>query len=213
VYLWRPRDERDLPPDALSYFGTLSNDTAHGGAFNYRSILTDVLGWVLERAAGTRLAELIAREVWQPMGAEHDAEITVDAFGNPMADGGISATLRDMARFGQLMLDRGRQRIVPASWVADTIRGARDGAEAFVRGGPPPGWPTGGHYRNCWWVREPSVPFFHASGINGQAVFIHVPAELVVVKFSTWPTALSPSLLRITLGGVWALAQELAGKA
>jgi CubicO group peptidase (beta-lactamase class C family) len=46
--------------------------------------------------------------------------------GNPMADGGICATLRDLARFGQLFLQRGRvvgRVIVPEAWIDDTIRG------------------------------------------------------------------------------------------
>ena len=196
VYLWRPDDGTPRPADALAYFATLSNDGPHGGPFRYRSILTDVLAWVLERAAGARFHELVARELWQPMGAEFDAEITVDAHGNPMADGGICATLRDLARFGQLYLQQGRaegRQIVPAAWIEDTIRGAPDGAEAFAGAGPVPGDPAGAHYRNCWWVRDPGLPFYYASGINGQNVFVHVPAQTVVVKLSTWPTALSPA--------------------
>jgi CubicO group peptidase (beta-lactamase class C family) len=74
VYLWRPRDGRPLPADALGYFATLRNDGEHGGAFRYRSILSDVLAWMIERATGSRLHELIARELWKPMGAEFDAE-------------------------------------------------------------------------------------------------------------------------------------------
>lgn len=213
VYLWRPRDPgAALPEDALAYFATLRNDGPHGGPFRYRSILTDVLAWVIERAAGDRLHRLIARELWQPMGAEFDAEITVDSHGNPMADGGICATLRDLARFGQLFLRHGRAEhrdIVPAAWIDDTIRGAPDGAAAFTGGDNPPGYPPGAHYRNCWWVRDPSVPFCHASGINGQNVFIHVPSQTVVVKLSTWPVALSPVLLRMTVDAVIALAAEL----
>jgi CubicO group peptidase (beta-lactamase class C family) len=106
VYLWRPRDGRPLPADATAYFATLGNDGAHGGPFRYRSILTDVLAWALERASGQRLHELIARWLWQPMGAESDAEITVDGRGNPMADGGMCATLRDLGRFGRLPAGR-----------------------------------------------------------------------------------------------------------
>src|SRR5580698_3210668 len=196
VYLWRPDDGRPRPADALGYFATLQNDGPHGGPFRYRSILTDVLAWVIERAAGERLHQLISRELWQPMGAEFDAEITVDAHGNPMADGGICATLRDLARFGQLYLRQGRaegRQIVPGAWIEDTIRGAPDGAEAFAPAGPVPGDPAGAHYRNCWWVRDPGLPFYYASGINGQNVFVHVPAQTVVVKLSTWPTALSPA--------------------
>ncbi|HEY2080915.1 MAG TPA: hypothetical protein VGH53_31680, partial [Streptosporangiaceae bacterium] len=59
-----------------------------------------------------------------------------------------------------------------------------------------------------WWVREPSVPFFYASGINGQNVFVHVPTGTVVVKLSTWPTALS-SKLRMTTDAARAIAEAL----
>ena len=192
VYLWRPDNGDPRPADALGYFATLQNDGPHGGPFRYRSILTDVLAWVIERAAGMRLHELISRELWQPMGAEFDAEITVDGHGNPMADGGICASLRDLARFGQLYLDGGRG-IVPKDWIEDTIRGAPDGARAFAEGDDSPGYPPGAHYRNCWWIRDPGVPFYQASGINGQNIFVHVPSQTVVAKFSTWPTALSPA--------------------
>ncbi len=192
VYLWRPDNGDPRPADALGYFATLQNDGPHGGPFRYRSILTDVLAWVIERAAGMRLHELISRELWQPMGAEFDAEITVDGHGNPMADGGICASLRDLARFGQLYLDGGRE-IVPKDWIEDTIRGAPDGARAFAEGDDSPGYPPGAHYRNCWWIRDPGVPFYQASGINGQNIFVHVPSQTVVAKFSTWPTALSPA--------------------
>jgi CubicO group peptidase (beta-lactamase class C family) len=191
VYLWRPDNEDPRPADALGYFATLRNDGPHGGPFRYRSILTDVLAWVIERAGGARLHQLITRELWQPMGAEFDAEITVDGHGNPMADGGICASLRDLARFGQLYLEGGRG-IVPKDWIEDTIRGAPDGAQAFAEGDDSPGYPPGAHYRNCWWVRDPGVPFYQASGINGQNIFVHVASQTVIAKFSTWPTALSP---------------------
>jgi CubicO group peptidase (beta-lactamase class C family) len=218
VYLWRPpsgADESSGPAvdDALGYFATLENDGPHGGPFRYRSILTDVLAWVIERAAGQRLHELISRELWQPMGAEFDAEITVDGRGNPMADGGISATLRDIARFGQLYLRRGRagrQQVVPTWWVDDTVRGAPDGARAFSDGDDSPGYPAGSHYRNCWWVPDPALPFFYASGINGQGVFVHVPSETVIAKFSTWPVAWSDELYGQTEAGILSIAEALA---
>jgi len=213
VYLWRPRDGGQVAArDAVEYFAALRNDGPHGGPFRYRSILTDVLALVVERAAGARLSDLIAREIWQPMGAEFDAEITVDACGNPMADGGISATLRDVARFGQLFADHGvigQRQVVPGWWIDDTVRGAPDGAAAFAAGDNPPGFPPGAHYRNCWWVPDPRLPFFYASGINGQHVFIHVPTGTVVVKLSTWPVALDRRLAGLTTAGVLAIAAAL----
>ncbi len=211
VYLWRPDDTTSRPADALEYYPTLHNDGEHGGPFRYRSILTDVLGWVLERAAGARLHELIGQLIWQPMGAEFDAEITVDGRGNAMADGGMCATLRDLGRFGLLFAgdSAGRRRdVVPAAWIRDIVAGAPDGPAAFVAAGDAPGYPAGAHYRNCWWVREPSVPFFHAAGINGQHVFVHAPSHTVVAKLSTWPTALSPAA-GLTVDAVQAIAAHL----
>ena len=66
------------------------------------------------------------------------------------------------------------------------------------------------HYRNCWWVAEPAVPFFYADGINGQQVFVHRPSQIVVAKLSTWPSALHP-VSRATIDGVKAIVAALAG--
>lgn len=214
IYLWRPRTTDSLPTDACSYYPTLENDGPHGGPFRYRSILSDVLGWVVERAGGARLPELIAREVWQPMGAEFDAEVTVDAHGNAMADGGVCATLRDLARFGLLFMNggrRGRQQIVPAAWIRDTIAGAPDGVQAFAEGADADDRRAGAHYRNKWWVLAPSTPAYAGLGINGQLIYVNPTARLVVAKFSTWATALDPKAERWTYDANLALAETLAG--
>src|SRR5580704_12406346 len=212
VYLWRPDSAEPRPADALAYYATLRNDGPHGGPFEYRSILTDVLGWVLERAGGSRLHDLIARLIWQPMGAEFDAEITLDAHGNAMADGGVCATLRDLGRFGLLFPGTGRRMsrwsVVPAPWVADTIAGAADGPEAFTAGGTGRLHPPGAHYRNCWWVTEPAQSFFYAAGINGQNVYVHAPSQVVVAKLSTWPSALHP-VSSVTTDAVRAIVAAL----
>jgi CubicO group peptidase (beta-lactamase class C family) len=212
VYLWRPRADADMPADAISYFATLRNDGEHGGAFRYRSILTDVLAWVLERAAGARLHEIVSRELWEPMGAEFDAEITLDGHGNPMADGGICATLRDLGRFGLQYLGgrhASRPPVVPVDWVEDTVRGAPDGAEAFRAGDGRLGFPDQAHYRNCWWVHDPGAPFFYGAGIYGQNVFVHEPTETVAVKLSTWPRPLDQQARDVTIAAVITVGRSL----
>lgn len=212
LYLMRPRSGPGLPQDALSYFAGLTNDGTHGGPFRYRSVLTDVLASVLERAGGARFHELVSRELWSPMGAEFDAEVTLDAYGNAMADGGISACLRDLGRFGMLYLP-GRpwsRDVVPAAWVEDTARGAADGPEAFTAGDNPPGFPPGSHYRNCWWVRDVHAPFLAGSGIYGQQLFVHGPTDTVAAKFSTWPTPLNRHLVEVTADAVVAIGEELS---
>jgi CubicO group peptidase (beta-lactamase class C family) len=215
VYGWRAGDGRPLPAAAHEYFATLSADGPHGAEFRYRSIAIDVLAWVLEKAGQARFADLATELLWQPMGAEYDADITVDAHGNALADGGISATLRDAGRIGLLALDRGRangRQVIATSWFDDTVRGAPDGPNAFSSGDGAVGYPAGAHYRNGWWVTGPSLPAFTATGIHGQSVFVDGPSETVVVKLSSWPTALSVPLRRATLAAVTALTQELSAR-
>ncbi|MGZ8578402.1 MAG: serine hydrolase domain-containing protein [Actinomycetota bacterium] len=212
IYLWRPRTGRRLPATITEYYPTLRNARPHGGPFEYRSVLTDVLGWVLERAGGARLADLIARDLWVPMGAESDAEITVDAHGHPMADGGICTTLRDLARFGQLMLDggrRGNRRIVPSAWIRDTVTADPETRAAFARSEDARELPPRAFYRNQWWVLDPDGPVYQGSGINGQNILVHVPAEVVIAKMSTWPVAWDPSFAVATTNGMIDLARRL----
>src|SRR5215472_15942055 len=132
---WRPALPGD-PAGAYPYLATLGSAGPHGGEFCYRSADTDMLGWVCERVSGTRMADLISALIWQPIGAERDAEITCDPLGSAIHDGGISATARDLARFGQMILDDGRARggrVVPATWLADVRNPPPDVRAAFAR--------------------------------------------------------------------------------
>jgi CubicO group peptidase (beta-lactamase class C family) len=215
VYGWRPGGGTPRPAAAHEYFATLAAEGPHGAEFRYRSVLIDVLAWVLEKAGRARFADLVERLLWQPMGAEHDADITLDAHGNALADGGISATLRDAGRLGLLALRRGRangNQVIESYWLDDTVRGALDGAAAFKAGDGASGYPGGAHYRNGWWVGDPGLPAFSAVGLNGQLVFVHGPSETVVVKLSSWPTALSVPLRKATLAAVTAIIQELSAR-
>jgi hypothetical protein len=212
IYQLRPRVNRELPRDALAYFATLLGDGKHGGPFRYSSILTDVLAWVLERASGARFHDLVSQELWSRIGAEFDAEVTLDAHGNAMADGGISATLRDLGRFGLQYLansSNGGFQVVPRPWVDDTIRGAPDGSEVFETLGPQPGFPPGSHYRSGWWVRSSTAPYLHASGIYGQNVFVYGPTETVVVKLSSWANPSDRRALELTAAAVVAIGEYL----
>jgi CubicO group peptidase (beta-lactamase class C family) len=213
IYLWRPRTDRGLPDDITSYYPTLENAGPHGGPFDYRSILTDVLAWVMERAADERLPQLIARHLWQPMGAELDAEITVDGHGNAMADGGVSCTLRDLARFGSLLHRRGRgleSAVIPGAWLDDTLTPDEDTVAAFEGSLDAREFPRGAYYRNQFWVIDPDGPILLCSGINGQSVLVHGPADVVIAKFSTWPVAWTNEFAVLTWKGLVDLAEQVA---
>jgi CubicO group peptidase (beta-lactamase class C family) len=158
-----------------------------------------------------RLGELITREIWQPIGAEFDADLTIDGHGTAMADGGMCATLRDLARFGELWRNDGKvdgEQIVPRDWVADTLAGGVDSREAFVKSGDWPDMPRA-FYRNKWWMLDSDRPVFSALGINGQKVYIDVPGEMVMVKLSTYPTALNDRFDSLTFAAAAAISREL----
>ena len=212
IYQWRPRTDRDLPEDITAYYPTLENDGPHDGAFRYRSILTDLLGWVAERAGGERLADLISTRIWQPMGAEFDADVTVDGHGNAMADGGVCTTLGDLARFGQTMLEGGRGHngvVVARAWIDDILSSPADVVRVFAESEDRHEHPPGAYYRSKWWVIEPARPLYAGFGINGQMVLIDGATRSVIAKFSTWPEAWSGERFALTIAGCMQLLATL----
>ncbi len=210
---WAPPLEPMAASGLYEYIAGLENKTEHGGCFDYRSILTDLLGWVLERASGLRLPELLSREIWAPMGAEFDADVTVDRHGSALADGGICAALRDLGRFGQMYLQDGSfngRAVAPKEWVVDCRTGDEEVRRAFAEspeGATMPGW----FYRNKWWVKDAADGVFMGLGIYGQMVYVNQAAGMVGVKVSTLPVAWDERFFEGTVRCMDALAGWLSG--
>jgi CubicO group peptidase (beta-lactamase class C family) len=211
---WRPGEDHDDSRGMYFYLTQLGTDTDHGGPFVYRSADTDMLGWVCERAAGARMADLISLLIWQPMGAEFDAEITCDCIGSAIHDGGMSARVRDLARFGQLVLEDGfvhNTSIVPERWLREAraldpdIRGAfaASDSESVL---------TGGWYRNqFWFVPGPLGDIQLCLGIHGQMVLVDWATRTVSVKLSSWPSAQDTAALIDTIRAFVAAGRHLTG--
>jgi len=178
---WRPPIRPDAPDNLADFMPTIRAKPPHGGSFHYVSANSIVLGWVLEAVSGKRFADLLSRLIWQPMGAEFDADLVLDRHGRSQTEGGLNVTLRDLARFGELHRLGGRG-IVPAAWI-DDIRHNGD-ADAWDRGTIAAMMP-GRHYRSQWYVdrRRADRPFM-TLGAFGQSVFVDPPAELVIAKLS-----------------------------
>ena len=205
---WRPAQPGD-PEGAYPYLTTLGREGPHGGEFSYRSADSDMLGWVCERASGTRMADLISTLLWQPIGAEADAEITCDPLGCAVHDGGVSAVARDLARFGQMLVDDGRG-VVPEAWLADVRAPSPGVREAFASTDNEYVLP-GGWYRSQFWVIPGGVdgagaPVMVCLGIHGQLIYADRAARTVVVKFSSWPDPQHTGYLLDTLRACAALA-------
>lgn len=197
----------DEPALSLAaFFAGLEGPAAQRGPFKYISPNTDLLGLVVERATGERLATLISDLLWKPIGAQDDASITVDRAGAPRATGGLCATARDFARLGQLILQNGRRgdaAILPARWLTDIAENGdqeawRNGewAETFGRLYPHM------HYRDCWYVVDDAANLIFAMGIYGQNLFVDLDNKMVVAKFSSQAERTDPQAIGLTH---WAL--------
>ncbi len=201
----------DIPTDTYQWIAQLPNARPHGGSFQYRSILPDVLAWVMCEAAGQTFPELFSRHVWSQFAA-HDADIIVDAAGFPVVEGGICTTVEDLARFGLMCLHGGElagRQIVPVDWMRRLTTRDQELIDAFTlprqaaRAGP------NTCYHDYWWVYDSVVGIYCGLGINGQMLMIHHPSNTVIAKFSTWPDRMDYALADLTDAGLLALCASL----
>src|SRR5580704_2965566 len=205
------------PRGLYQFLATLPAEAPHGSRFLYRSAESDVLGWVCERAAGRPMAELISELIWAPMGAGCDAVLLHDGLGTAVHDGGLCATARDVARFGQMLLDGGRvpdrsgygRRVVPPQWLRQAWA-----VDADTLAASPAEWAfPGGWYRHQFWFRPGDYgDVLLCLGIHGQMVHVSRRTNTVCVKFSTWPEAQNPAYLEDTLRAFDAVGGFLSGR-
>jgi CubicO group peptidase (beta-lactamase class C family) len=209
---WAPRRVEGLPESMYEWLATLEAKGEHGGPFEYRSCETDVLGWVCERASGQRMPDLLSKLLWQRLRTEVDMDAGVDAAGAVLHDGGLATTLRDLGRFGQMLVDQGAvdgQQVVPAWWIDDSVRGGEDSRRAFADS-PTDSRLPGGMYRNQFWVPYPDEDVLLCLGIHGQLVYADISSDFVAVKLSSWPYPQDASMFLDTLAMVRSLAASLA---
>lgn len=194
------------PDGYWEYLQQVAPDGRHGDSFHYRTINSDMLGWIVSRVSGQSVTQLASERLWRHIGAEQDAYQTVDSKGVPFAGGGITAGLRDLGRLGQLMLNEGEihgERLFPAGVVA-----------SIAKGGDPnkfTGFPTipNGSYTSQWWVFHNDHGAFAARGVHGQTIYIDPTAEMVIVRLASFPQAQNGSIDPTSLPAYQAVAEFL----
>lgn len=139
-----------------------------------------LLGPLLHAATGTWVADYLSEKIWSRAGMEHEASWWLDSPGGlEMCGSGLTATMRDYARFGLFMLNgaviNGRS-ILPDGWIPEATRSRRIGDEQV-------------DYGYMWWpVAGSSGSFaegaFSARGIFGQYIYINPARDLVIVTLS-----------------------------
>ncbi|ANB91924.1 6-aminohexanoate hydrolase [Moraxella ovis] len=193
------------------YLTGVKKQGRHDSAFEYKTVNTDVLGWVIARATGRDLAELMSEKIWQPLGANYEGYFLVDSVGTPFLGGGLNINLQDMARFGEMMRRDGHfngKQIVPKAVIDDIKRGGN--RALFSKGGYPnlKGW----SYRNMWWVTHNANNAFMARGVYGQAIYIDPKAQMVIARMSSNPVASNAHNDKYSLPAYQAMADYLMKK-
>ena len=201
-------EDYEGPNGYFEYLQTVQPLGNHGDAFHYMTINTDALGWIVSRVSGKAVSELLSERIWSRMGAEQDAYMTVDGLGVPFAGGGLTAGMRDLGRIGLLMLNNGKingERLVPRKAVKNIRRGGSKAAFAKA------GYTTleGGSYRGMWWVFHNDNEAFAARGVHGQTIYVDPTADMVIVRFSSFPVAKNAMIDPTSLPAYQAVADYL----
>jgi CubicO group peptidase (beta-lactamase class C family) len=203
---WREHDDADgrsdchslvrgmlsrRPGSILEFLSTLPRAHPQGAVFNYSTGESCLIAALVVAATGRPLADYCAEKIWEPAGMEANGYWQLESEdGLELGGFGINAGLRDLGRFGQLVLEDGEafngRRVLPSGW--RDLAGQPDSA-ATAFGRLMPGSPMGYGYH--WWV-PPHLPggvsngAFSANGDYGQIIVVN-PAEQVVVAIqSAW---------------------------
>lgn len=202
---WRPWPAGSARQTMYDYLRTIRKEGVHGEAFAYKSVNAAVLAWVMARVTGQSLAQLIQERLWIPLGCEEDGYMVVDADGTPMAGGGLNLTLRDLARFGELMRRDGEwngRQLVPAAVVRDVHVGGDPAKFSRAEG-------SRYSYRSMWWVTHNELGAIEGRGAEGQYLYIAPKAEMVVARFASQPSALYDDCVAVSAPQMLALGQML----
>lgn len=114
----------------FDYLKTLGRASAPGKNFVYSSANTLVLAWLIEKVTGRAVYDVLSERVWSKIGAESDAQLVVNRRGIAVSHAGLTATLRDIARFGLLFTPSRKvvtsQTIIPARLIRGIVQGRED---------------------------------------------------------------------------------------
>jgi len=168
----------------LTYMKPLQFAYKPGTHWNYSTGETDLVGILVQKATGISLAEYLSEKIWKPFGMESDAYWLADECSNLNLGGsGLSASLRDFARLGTLMLNNGKigkEDIISEDYMKDATSLLQQVND------------EGDGYGYLWWRFKDGS--YGAFGIFGQMIYINPHKNLVIAQMAAWPKAGSKEL-------------------
>jgi CubicO group peptidase (beta-lactamase class C family) len=183
--LFRKLPGESLDEGGFDFLPTLTKDRPHGEMFYYKDPDSRALAWACEKVTGKRFADLVSEMIWSKLGPEHDAHIRCDVAGAGYSAHGITVTLRDFARWGQMLLDgcsSSGERLVPKNFLDDIVMN-HDPNKMTADSFPLIRWMEA--YRSQFWIPAGGEDEFLAGGAFGQMCYVNRNYNTVIVKFST----------------------------
>lgn len=151
-----------------------------GVHFEYQSGVTQLLAFLVEKATGEKLSSYVSRKLWTPMQAEETALWSLDRKdGMEKAYCCFNSNARDFARFGQLVLNKGKwngKQLISESFLEEAI--TPDSSLTLKETGE-----KNKQYGFQFWNLEykgMKIPYMR--GILGQYIFIIPEKNAVVVR-------------------------------
>ena len=147
-----------------------------GTEFRYESMTTAILGMVIERATGKRYSDYLSEKVWKPLQMESVALVNIDSRKHHAAHafGGITCTMKDLAKIGRLYLNKGLwdgKRVVSEEWIHLTTDFYPESC-----------------YNYSWYdvrferQKTGQYPGFYALGICNQVLYVNPHKNLIMVR-------------------------------
>lgn len=171
------------PGDILALMARLPRAAAPGNRWNYSTGETHVAGALLRAAVKMPLADYLSDRIWSRFGMESDATWWLESPGGLEVGGsGLSATLRDYARFGLFLAQDGRAggaQILPDGWVREA------GASKIIAGKTV-------NYGYMLWPLPRAAGSIHegafeAVGIFGQWIYVNPKEQVVIAAWGALP--------------------------
>ncbi len=152
--------------------------------WHYSTGEIDLAGILVQKATHKTLAQYLSEKIWQPMGMQQNAYWLADeCSGLNIGGSGLSVSLRDYARLGQLMLSHGKingKSIFVKEWLTHATK------KLYTIDNQDNG------YGYLWWVFADGS--YAAVGIFGQLIYINPKEKLVIAQIAAWPKATSQAL-------------------
>lgn len=148
-----------------------------GTQYRYESMTSQILGVVIERASKKRFVDYLSEKVWKPLQMESPALINIDSRRHrvPHTFGGITLTMKDLAKIGRLYLNRGvwnGQRIVSEEWIR--LSTEYDTSNK--------GYHFNWYNSSSYGAKKPQSPGYYALGICAQVLYVNPFKNLIMVR-------------------------------